>query len=185
MWAFLPVRQRGVAHKVMALPAQRPAAAAVVLMLLSMCTAPCLAQDGTCDKGRIVGGPSDGVECSCGASCDLCTVVNGTPEKCLRCDDTRFLAGGACVKNIECLNSRVFRKGVRVEGTCKCERATGPCRRCSLSKAGTDIEQACTSCKGGTFFLEGQCLSQCPEGLAETNTHSQSNRKCKCSVGAL
>jgi len=82
------------------------------------------------------------------------------------------------VKNIDCVNSRVFRKGTRVEGTCRCLKSVGPCHTCKLSKVGFTTQQVCIKCKGGTFFHQGACLERCPDGLAETGTHKDANRKC-------
>ena len=60
------------------------------------------------------------------------------------CDATRFLAEGACVKNVDCKGGRVTRKGVKLADVCDCSDAGAKCQSCALAKV-TDTATGCLS----------------------------------------
>ena len=60
-----------------------------------------------------------------------CCLATALPQA---CDATRFLAGGECVKNVDCKGGRVNRKGIKLEDACDCSAAAAKCQSCSLAK---------------------------------------------------
>lgn len=127
---------------------------------------------------RCVDGLREGTKtpCECNdATCTDCTVkASGTT--CARCDATRFLAAGACVKNVECRGSKIVKKGVKLQDSCSCEQAGASCQSCVLSKVGTVVLSSCLSCRK-LFLHATQCVDTCPVGYANYGLHSKFGRK--------
>lgn len=99
---------------------------------------------------------TDNTCAGCVGNCETCT----SASICLTCLAGSFLDadndivanGGACVSQCDFGYLGVNRI---------CVRCTYPCDGCSQSLA------VCTSCRNGTFFIDGtkQCVSECPLGL--------------------
>ena len=126
-----------------------------------------------------------GAACACpDATCLDCT-VGPTAAVCARCDATRLLGDGVCVRTLTCQGSTYMHKDVKLTGrTCACRPQHPNCVNCDVTVAGLtatgaqNLTRVCNSCKTGNYLLNGACLVSCPAGLSQVGVQSEFGRKC-------